>query len=57
MTELVELLGPSNIHLSVYENDADPEAKAALEDMAKKITCTYRGTEPVTSSCADSALP
>ena len=37
--ELVELLGPQNVHLSIYENDADPLAKAALESMEHKITC------------------
>ena len=37
--ELVELLGPQNVHLSIYENDADPLAKAALENMEHKITC------------------
>ena len=37
--ELVELLGPQNVHLSIYENDADPLARAALESMEQKITC------------------
>ena len=37
--QLVELLGPRNVHLSIYENDADPPAKAALERMQNKITC------------------
>ena len=36
---LVELLGPQNVHLSIYENDADPLAKAALESMEQRITC------------------
>jgi hypothetical protein len=27
---LVDLLGPDNVYLSIYENDADPAAKAAL---------------------------
>ena len=40
--ELVELLGPQNVHLSIYENDADPLAKAALENMEHKINCEYR---------------
>ncbi|KAL8837051.1 MAG: hypothetical protein Q9176_005920 [Flavoplaca citrina] len=35
--ELVELLGPQNVHLSVYEDDASPKAKAALEKMRAKI--------------------
>lgn len=37
--ELVELLGPQNVHLSIYENDADPLAKAALESMEHKVNC------------------
>ena len=37
--ELVELLGPENVYLSVYENDADPRAKAALEALGKKLNC------------------
>ena len=37
--QLVELLGPQNVHLSIYENDADPLAKAALKSMQDKITC------------------
>ena len=36
---MVELLGPQNVYLSIYENDADPLAKAALESMERKITC------------------
>lgn len=40
--ELVELLGPQNVHLSIYENDADPLARAALESMEDKINCEYR---------------
>ncbi|KAL8732649.1 MAG: hypothetical protein Q9166_002624 [cf. Caloplaca sp. 2 TL-2023] len=35
--ELVELLGPQNVHLSVYEDDASPQAKAALKSMEKKV--------------------
>lgn len=35
--ELVELLGPQNVHLSVYEDDASPQAKAALDSMKTKV--------------------
>ncbi|KAI4218176.1 MAG: hypothetical protein L6R36_009091, partial [Xanthoria steineri] len=35
--ELVELLGPQNVHLSVYEDDASPQAKAALDSMKTKL--------------------
>ncbi|OCL00408.1 glycosyltransferase family 69 protein [Cenococcum geophilum 1.58] len=37
--KLVELLGPENVYLSVYENDADPLAKASLETLEKRLTC------------------
>ncbi|KAL8684372.1 MAG: hypothetical protein Q9224_006398 [Gallowayella concinna] len=36
--KLVELLGPENVHLSVYEDDASPQAKAALEAMQTKVS-------------------
>ena len=39
VTELVDLLGPANVHLSVYENDPDTRAKASLENLAKGISC------------------
>ncbi|KAL8778402.1 MAG: hypothetical protein Q9213_007428 [Squamulea squamosa] len=38
--ELVELLGPNNVHLSVYEDDASPQAKAALDSMKAKVQGT-----------------
>ena len=38
--ELVDLLGSQNVHLSIYENDADKAAQAALQDMARKVKCT-----------------
>jgi hypothetical protein len=37
--ELVQLLGPENVHLSVYENDADEQAKASLERLGKLLDC------------------
>ena len=37
--ELVDLLGAQNVHLSVYENDADLPAKAALQGLQQKVTC------------------
>jgi hypothetical protein len=36
---LVELLGPENVHLSVYENDADAAANAALARFKDKLRC------------------
>ena len=35
--ELVDLLGPDNVFLSVYENDSGPIAKAALQDLEERI--------------------
>ncbi len=37
--DLVDLLGAQNVHLSVYENDADRPAKAALRSLQQKVTC------------------
>lgn len=49
---LVDLLGPDNVHLSIYENDADSAAKAALNRFKTKVSCelfrlieTARGTD------------
>ena len=39
VANLVELLGPQNVHISVYENDASPQAKVALEGMKEKLQC------------------
>ena len=37
--ELVDLLGPDNVYLSVYENDPDSLSKAALEDFESRVNC------------------
>jgi hypothetical protein len=34
---LVDLLGPDNVYLSIYENDADPAAIAALASFKSKV--------------------
>ncbi|KAF2150568.1 glycosyltransferase family 69 protein [Myriangium duriaei CBS 260.36] len=36
---LVQLLGPQNVFLSIYENDASAKAAEALTAFAKRITC------------------
>jgi hypothetical protein len=36
---LVDLLGPDNVHLSIYENDADSAAKAALNRFKTNVSC------------------
>ena len=35
--ELVELLGPDNVFLSIYENDAGPVGQAALQELDEKL--------------------
>lgn len=39
VTQLVQLLGPKNVHLSVYENDADDLAKGALDKLRAQLNC------------------
>lgn len=38
---LIDLLGPSNVFLSIYENGAGPVAKAALEEFEAKTECEH----------------
>lgn len=37
--ELVDLLGPQNVHLSIYENDADVHTRHSLTEFRKRTTC------------------
>jgi hypothetical protein len=37
--DLVDLLGPQNVHLSIYENDADYITQQSLTDLRKSVTC------------------
>ncbi|KAM3416682.1 hypothetical protein BST61_g8273 [Cercospora zeina] len=37
--DLISILGPQNVFLSLYENDPDPMAKAALEAFSRNLTC------------------
>ena len=39
LTELVHLLGPDNVHLSVYENDADQLTKESLARFERMLPC------------------
>ena len=41
LLSLIDLLGPSNVFLSVYENDAGPVAKAALKELEEKTVCQH----------------
>jgi ZIP family zinc transporter len=37
--ELVDLLGPQNVHLSIYENEADPVTQQSLANLKTQATC------------------
>jgi len=37
--KLVQILGPENVFVSIYENDPDEIAKAGLDSFAKLLTC------------------
>ncbi|KAF2477591.1 uncharacterized protein BDR25DRAFT_249664 [Lindgomyces ingoldianus] len=37
--ELVDLLGPKNVYLSLYENDPDPVSQDALVEFQRQVTC------------------
>lgn len=39
---LIDYLGPDNVFLSVYENDAGPETAAALRDLENALPCMPR---------------
>ncbi|EEP75902.1 conserved hypothetical protein [Uncinocarpus reesii 1704] len=37
--KLIELLGPDNTYLSIYENDSGEASSAALQDLDKRVPC------------------
>lgn len=39
IVQLVGLLGPENVHISVYENDPDAMAEASLQKLRTRLTC------------------
>lgn len=39
MVKLIDLLGPDNVHLSVYENDPDDGSREALKSFEKRVIC------------------
>jgi mannosyltransferase 1 (CAP59) len=41
LLKLIEYLGPSNVFLSIYENDSGPEAPKALAWLRDQLTCEY----------------
>jgi hypothetical protein len=41
IVELVQLLGPENVHLSIYENDASNLAQDSLHGLGKHLNCKF----------------
>ncbi|KAH8724270.1 cryptococcal mannosyltransferase 1-domain-containing protein [Phaeosphaeriaceae sp. PMI808] len=37
--QLIDLLGPENVHLSIYEDNPDTKTKQALIEFRQKVTC------------------
>jgi hypothetical protein len=52
--DLIQVLGPDNVFLSIYENDPDPGAEAALAQLRKDVTCEWQ--PPLSGHCPDRAL-
>jgi hypothetical protein len=46
--ELVDLLGPENVFLSIYENDADEKAKEVLTQFSEKLHCKMPPADTLT---------
>ena len=44
--ELIDIIGPENTFLSIYENDSGPGTKAALRELGQKVKCT-RGSKVI----------
>lgn len=40
--ELIHILGPDNVFISIYENDSGPEGARALEHFQQKLTCRHK---------------
>lgn len=40
LRRLIDILGPDNVFLSIYENDADDKAQLAMESYAQTIECS-----------------
>lgn len=39
LRQFVDILGPDNVFLSIYENDADEQAQLAMNAFAESVTC------------------
>lgn len=64
--ELIDLLGPQNVYLSLYENNPDPVSKSALAEFQRSVTCEsiaphctpkliHQATQPSMSKISTSA--
>ncbi|KAI1857214.1 hypothetical protein JX265_005731 [Neoarthrinium moseri] len=42
LLELVHLIGPNNVYLSIYENDSGAEGEGALESLKDRLSCRHR---------------
>ena len=57
VAELVQLLGPQNVHLSVYENDPNDAAKASLAKLGSQLNCEFSiGTILQNVQCSQNLL-
>lgn len=55
--ELIDIIGPENAFLSVYENDSGPDTTAALGELKEKVKCKHRLIcKTTTTSEADNCL-
>jgi hypothetical protein len=41
LLELIDILGPENVFVSIYENDSGPGTRDALTDLQRKLPCKY----------------
>jgi len=46
MLSLVDLLGPDNVHLSIYANDPDPRSKQSLSALHQRVNCRFCYNRP-----------
>ncbi|CAJ2504896.1 Uu.00g122900.m01.CDS01 [Anthostomella pinea] len=41
LLEVIRLIGPDRVYLSIYENDSGPEGASALESLKTRLRCRY----------------
>jgi ZIP family zinc transporter len=44
--QLIDLLGPDNVHLSIYEDNPTDEAKQSLDSFRQNVTCRHPTSPP-----------